>query len=191
MRLFSVFVLLLMVLASPPVIAADWLREDVAYSGTRSLQVGGDEIVGPFHYDHGKVRFEWTMQGAHQISLHRPDRQRFYMIMPDMGVGMEMKMNRENAVPGPELYADLQAERIGAESLYGEEVTKYRLIDDASTQDNTVMVWVTHDGIPLRLVVSGSKGRFETTLSGLQRGPQAAELFELPKGIQIVPVPEQ
>lgn len=191
MRFFAAALCLLISCAALPAAAADWLREDIAYSGTRSLRVAGDEIVGPFYFDHGKVRFEWTMQGARQISLQRPDRQRIYMIMPDMGVGMEMELSRKNSVPGAEIYADLPAERLGTETLYGETVTKYRVIDDRGAQDNTVTVWVTHDGIPLRLVVSGSQGQFETTLQGLQRGPQAAELFELPEGVQLMPVPQQ
>ena len=191
MRFFAAVLCLLIFSSASPAAAADWLREDIAYSGTRSLRIGADEIVGPFHYDHGKVRFEWTMQGARQISLQRPDHQRMYMIVPEMGVGMEMELSRKNSVPGAELYADLPAESLGTETLYGETVTKYRLIDDRGAPDNTMTVWVTHDGIPLRLVVSGSQGQFEATLQGLQRGPQAAELFELPEGVQIMPVPQR
>lgn len=190
MRLFGI-VLCLAAAFSTAAVASDWLNPEVAYSGTRTLRIGDQEITGQIHYDHGNERFEWTLLGTRQISLRRVDRGLFYMIDPQMGVGMEMELTRSNAIPGAELYADLRPEGLGQESLYGEEVTKYRLIDDGGREINTVLAWVTEDGIPLWLQVSGPKGRFETTLTNLERGPQPAELFELPEGLQVVPAPKR
>lgn len=190
MRLFSV-VLCLAVTLSTAAVASDWLNPDVAYSGTRTLRIGDQEITGQIHYDHGNERFEWALLGARQISLRRVDKGLFYMIDPQMDVGMEMELTRSNAIPGAELFADLRPEELGQESLYGENVTKYRLIDDSGRETNTVLAWVTEDGIALRLQVIGPKGHFETTLTNLERGPQPAELFELPEGIQVIPAPKR
>ena len=74
MRFLSLFVCLLVSLVTLPAAAANWLNQDVAYSGTRTMRMNGQEISGPIYYDHGKERFEWTAEGDRQISLRRPSR---------------------------------------------------------------------------------------------------------------------
>jgi hypothetical protein len=187
MRLLTVIFSLVLASATSAA-AADWLNSDVAYSGTRTLRIGDQEIKGRIHYDHGNERFEWTLAGGRHISLRLADSGLLYMIDPDRGVGMQMES--PHGIPGPELYASLRPEELGRESLQGEDVTKYRLVDDAKRQSNTVLVWVTDDGIALRLLVDGPRGSFESTLSDLERGPQPDELFDLPSGLQIVPAPK-
>jgi len=171
--------------------AADWLRPDVAYSATRTMRAGGQEVSGPLHYDSGKERFEMTVEGQQQVMIRREDRQAIYMVMPQMGMAMEMRMDGPEAPPSAGDYADLQPEEMGRETLDGEEVTKYRVAADDAGGSYTVFIWATDDGIPLRIEGSGDEGSFEMVLSDLQRGPQPADLFEVPAGVQMMQMPGQ
>src|SRR3546814_19302052 len=81
----------------------------------------------PIYYDDGKERFEMSMDGARHIMIRREDRQRVYMVMPDMGMAMEMVFDGSNGMPSAGDYADLQPEELGRETIGGEAVTKYRI----------------------------------------------------------------
>lgn len=167
--------------------AADWLRPDAAYSATRTMRAGGHEITGPLHYDSGKERFEMTMEGRQQVMIRREDKQLLYMVMPQMGMGMEMQLGGPKAMPGARDYAELQPEEVGRETIAGEETTKYRVMAEGMT----IFIWASDDGIPLRMEGEGPEGRFTMELSDIERGPQPAELFEVPAGIQIMAMPGQ
>lgn len=190
MRLLSL-VLCLLLSSTLPAAAADWLRPDAAYSAIRTMRAAGQEITGPLHYDNGKERFEMAMQGQQQIMIRREDQKRIFMIMPQMGMGMEMPFAGPEAMPSADDYAELQPETLGREAIDGEEVTKYRVVSNEGGQSYTVLIWATDDGIPMRVEVSTAQGGFEMELSDLQRGPQPAELFELPAGIQMMDMPGQ
>ncbi len=171
--------------------AADWLRPDVAYAATRTMQAGGHTISGPVHYDGGKERFEMTMEGQQQVMIRREDKQLLYMVMPQMGMGMEMQLGGQasmpGAMPGARDYAELQPEEVGRETIAGEETTKYRVMAEGMT----IFIWASDDGIPLRMEGEGPEGRFTMELSDIERGPQPAELFEVPAGIQMMQMPGQ
>jgi hypothetical protein len=165
--------------------AADWLRPDVAYSATRTMQAGGHTITGPVHYDNGKERFEMAMEGQQQVMIRREDKELLYMVMPQMGMGMEMRIGGPKAMPGPRDYAELQPEEVGRETVAGEEATKWRVVAEGAE----IFIWASDDGIPLRMEGEGAQGSFVMELSDLERGPQPAELFEVPAGIQIMAMP--
>lgn len=191
MRLIAFGFCLLVSLVPAALAAPDWLRPDAAYSATRVMRVGGLEISGPLHYDSGKERFEMTMEGTQQIMIRREDKDRLYMIMPQMGMGMEIPLGGPQAMPSPDDYAELQPEEMGRETLNGEDVTRYRVETDDAGQSFSVIVWATDDGIPLRVEGESAEGRFEMEMRDLKRGPQPAELFEVPAGIQLMAMPAQ
>lgn len=191
MRLFGVVACLVSLVIAGPAAASGWISPDAAYSATRTLRAGGMEMAGPLHYDDGKERFEVSMEGSRQIMIRREDRQRFYMVMPEMGMAMEMAIDGAEGMPSARDYADQQPESLGRETLDGEAVTKYRVEAGEGGERYTMFVWVTDDGIPLRMEGASAEGSFEMVLSDLERGPQPAELFELPAGIQVMAVPGQ
>lgn len=190
MRLFSVVFLLVASLATTTA-ASDWLHPEVAYSATRTLRTGGIELSGPVHYDGGKERFEMTVEDTRQIMIRRDDKQRLYMIMPQMGMGMELPYGESATMPSADSYADLKPESVGRETLGGEAVTKYRVEAGDAGESYTVFVWATDDGIALRMEGGTAEGSFEMVLSDLRRGPQPAELFEVPAGTQMMTMPAQ
>lgn len=191
MRLIAFVFFLSVSLASVAQAAPDWLRPDAAYSATRVMKAGGHEISGPLYYDSGKERFEMTMEGAQQIMIRREDRQRLYMIMPQMAMGMEMRLDNPQAMPSPGDYAALEPEAVGREAVNGEEATKYRVVAKDAGQSYTVFVWASDDGIPLRIEGETTEGKFLMELTNLERGAQPAELFEVPAGVQLMAMPGQ
>ncbi|MEO3430453.1 DUF4412 domain-containing protein [Pelagibius sp. CAU 1746] len=191
MRRSAAFVFLFFFSAILPAAAADWLQQDAAYSAMRTMRAAGQEVSGPLHHDNGKERFELTVDGQRQVMIRRPDVRRLYMIMPDMGMGMEMSLDAPQAMPSADDYAELKPEKLGEETLNGEAVTKYRIEGNSGGQEGTVLIWVTDDGIPLRMEGRTPEGSFEMVMSDLRRGPQPAGLFEPPAGIQMMAMPGQ
>src|SRR3546814_3240685 len=105
------------------------------------MTVGGHEISGPLHYDDGKERFEMSKDGARHIMISREDRQRVYMVMPDMGMAMEMVFDGSNGMPRAGDYADLQPEELGREPIGGEAETKYRIAAGAGGERYNGLTW--------------------------------------------------
>ncbi len=185
MRIVSLVAVLLASVAAQPATAVDWERPDVAYAATRTLRVPGKEARGPFHFDHGKERFEMTIRGVGQILIRRPDIGRSYVIMPDKAVGQDMPLGDPLVMLPLEESEKAQLEEVGREVLQGEDVTRYRLVQPGGTGE----FWVTDDGILMRVVGEGRGKRFEVFLTDLQRGPQPAELFEPPAGVLMMKTP--
>src|SRR3546814_7573436 len=99
-----------------------------------------------------------------------------------MGMAMEMVFDGSNGMPSAGDYADLQPEELGRETIGGEAVTKYRIEAGEGGESYTVLIWATDDGIALRMEGATAEGGFEMQLSDLERGPQPADLFEVPAG---------
>jgi hypothetical protein len=187
MRVLAALVCLTICFAAPAAGATEWLRRDVAYSATLSLHFeDGGVISGPLWYDSGKERFELILQDQPQVMIRREDEERFYMMMPQVGLAMVAKLGSHKAMMHARDYAALEPEEIGRETIAGEASTKYRV----GREDVTIFIWASDDGIPLRMERHSAKGRFAMELSDLQRGPQPAHLFEVPEGIRRMPVQE-
>ncbi|WP_340119539.1 hypothetical protein [Pelagibius sp. 7325] len=166
----------------------DWLRRDVAYSATRNLYFeDGGVLSGPVWYDGGKERFEMILQDQPQVFIRREDEGRLYMMMPQLGMAMVVKPGSRKAMPSARDYANLQPEEIGRETVAGEAATKYRVM----VEGRTIFIWATEDGIPLRMEDESAEARFVIELTDLKRGPQPGELFEVPAGVQNMPISGQ
>jgi hypothetical protein len=137
-----------------------------------------------------------SAQGQKVTMIVRPDRQVAYMLMP--GGGMAMRMPFEQA--GRDLSADdlqaLEAEAVGQETVAGLPTTKYRISgrsDRGYGFDGHA--WVTDDGIRVRLegAVTGPEREplnVRIHLEDVARGPQSADLFDLPPDAQVVDIPK-
>jgi hypothetical protein len=98
-----------------------------------------------------------------------------------------VKPGSRKAMPSARDYAHLQPEEIGRETVAGEATTKYRV----TVEGRTIFIWATEDGIPLRMEDESAEGRFVIELTNLKRGPQPDELFEVPAGVQNMPISGQ
>ncbi len=171
--------------------APPWPQQQATYSADSSIRAGGVQLEGRVHHDRGKERREMTIQGVRQIVILRPDRNRAYLIMPQMNSGFEMDFGAAG-FPSPEHYmAGLQPVAEGRETVEGLETTRYRIsgtAGDGATMDGHV--WVTDDGIIMRMRGTASTQTdtqdILVTLSNVVRAPQDAALFEPPAGLNLM-----
>ena len=186
MRL-RVALLFALALVCGPAAAESWPEPTAAYRATRTMNAAGTEMGGPLYHDHGKERWEITIEGMTQVMILRPDLDKMIMFLPQMNMAMEMPFAFGGRIPTPERYAGSQPEVIGEEVIGGEETTKYKVEGDEDGTPYQVVFWMTDDGISMRVEGTSAEGSFAMSLSGLERGAQAAELFEAPAGVQVMP----
>lgn len=175
-------------LASTPVYAAE-ARIDMsaAYSATRIIESGKDRIEQRY-FQQGAMtnRMETELQGQQSIMIMRGDRNVMWTIMPAQRMYMEFSLDSAQAqameIPDAEGW---RLESVGRETVNGIPATKYRAI--APEQDGKAMrgyMWITADGIPVRMDLADGKDRVLMELRDLAVGPQPAALFEPPAGYQ-------
>lgn len=180
--------LLVMLLVLPgPLAAADWPEPKAAYSALRTMTGAGFQMTGRVHHDHGKERFETKQQGNDMVMIRRPDIEKLYMVMPAMNMAMEMALTKGAMMPSADDYRGPEPQVVGRETLDGEETTRFRSETQQAQGTYVVDVWVTDDGIALRMEGTGPQGDFRMVLSELRRGPQDPALFEPPPGVQVMP----
>ncbi len=101
--------------------------------------------------------------------------------MQGMRMGMEVELDSVG-LPDPE---DAEAERLGSDTIAGEDCTVWRMT--AKEADGPAEICVTDDGIPLRAMVTheGKQTRaFEVTR--LERGPQEEAGLRPPAGLAVM-----
>lgn len=158
-----------------------------AYSATRIIESGKDRIEQRYFQQGATTnRMETELQGQQSIMIMRGDRNLMWTIMPAQRMYMEFSLDAGPAqameIPDAEGW---RLERVGREAVNGVPATKYRAI--APEQDGTTMqgyMWITADGIPVRMDLADGKDRVLMELRDLVVGPQPAALFEPPAGYQ-------
>lgn len=189
MRIQTILAALVISLASAIGASAATLKPpQTAYSAMRVVEVSGMTINGKVYYDHGKERWEMTMQGMRQVSLLLPEQEKMMMYMPDMNIAMEMAAGDIADYGIGEIYDEgIEAEELGKETVEGEATTRYRI--DRPQDGATIFVWITRDGIPIKAEGASAEGKFSMLLTELVRGPQDAALFRLPDGVVTMNMP--
>lgn len=134
--------------------------------------------------DHGKMRMEMTTGAGQSTVISNPDTGETFILTNAGGQPMAMRTTAlsqfENPADKWNAEYTATATHTGSCSAAGQNGDAWTRADsDGST--NTVCV--THDGILLR-AAEGDRTVWETT--SVERGPQAAELFTLPPGVQVV-----
>jgi hypothetical protein len=168
--------------------AADWPKPEASYSATRVMASGGMSLSGPLYHDHGKERWERAAKGMQQVMILRPDLQKAFMVMPQMNMAIEMGLADAPSVPSPEKYAQGAPVAVGQATIDGETTTEYRSEGQTARGPFVMRFWVTADGIVMKMQGESPEGIFESRLENLRRGPQDPALFELPPGVQAMPV---
>ncbi len=186
---------LLAAAASWPAAASDTPRldMDVSYSATRIIVAGdqrSEQRIEQRYFQQSAMinRMETELNGQQSVIIMRGDRELMWTVMPQERMVMEMRMDTRPQdpmnieVPDPETWV---MERLGREPVNGIAATKYRVATDAG--DKTRMrghMWVSDDGIPVRMDLVTGQDRIQMELRNLVVGAQPAELFEPPKDYQ-------
>ena len=165
-----------------------------SYSGSGVMTLSGQPPI-PFTviFDRGLERREMSMQGQSQVFITRPDRGVAYMLMMDMGMAMEMPLDAQGMNSADQIAA-YNPVAVGSDTVLGESVTRYRLQGtDPMGRSFDGFAWISGDGIILRMQRDASSpqlsGPVGYEMTALQRGPQDSSLFELPPGVQAMPMP--
>jgi outer membrane lipoprotein-sorting protein len=184
------FLLPLLLLVTPAA-AATLTPPTAGYSATRIVNAGGMEMSGKVHSEDGKEHWETNMQGIRSISILLMNEGRMFVYMPDMNMAMEMSLDEAAASqPGLEALRDgAEATEEGKEIVEGEQTTRYLVAEEPGSGVRDVRVWVTSDGIPLKMEGKSDEGDFMMLLKDLQRGKQDASLFRLPSGVTPMKMP--
>lgn len=163
----------------------------VGYSATRIISAGSTEMSGKVHSEDGKERWETNMGGMRSISIMLMNEGRMFVYMPDMNMAMEMSLDEAAASQsGLEALRDgAEATEEGKEIVEGEQTTRYLVAEEPGSGVRDLRVWVTSDGIPLKVEGKSDEGNFRMLLKDLQRGKQDASLFRLPSGVTPMKMP--
>lgn len=187
MRLFRRLLLCGLLFLPGTALAADFPELTSAYSADQVIETSEGDIASRVYHDEGgRQRTEMQLQGMQSVVIVRPDQQRILMVMSAMGMIMEMPFDNEMAMLNPEYrLRDYETEAVGAETMQGEQVTKYAVTDPSGRVGH---VWATDDGVFVRM--EGGNGREHVVVqrSNIERGPQNSALFEPPAGLPIIKV---
>ncbi|MBL8544868.1 MAG: hypothetical protein JNL81_00295 [Hyphomonadaceae bacterium] len=141
----------------------------------------GESIPVVMVRDGQKIRMEMTTQGVGSTFITNGETGETFLLTNQGGRQMAIRASGMNEVdPADAWQGELAqtATRTGSCSVAGENGAEWT---KTTAEDGTDSVCVTEDGIILRATDDG-RVVWETT--SVQRGPQSAELFALPAGVE-------
>jgi hypothetical protein len=160
-------------------------RAETGWQAHALLYVGGEEISLEIYRDDGRERQETTLDGLLQVMIVRPSLNRVYIIVPEQEEVFDLPIDDAGLLPFSVGFGEVGAEFLGEDKM-GEEITLHFRVSgpDKLGQHFEGEVWVTPDGIPLRMAgevtASGDAVDFTIQLSLVSRGAQPDYLFAPP-----------
>ncbi len=183
------FALLCLILVPGAAQAATLGEAQIGFTADRTLVIDGRTYQGKIWAMPGKERHEQAIQSFRPIFLLRADSPLGQIVLP------QLKTIVQFALP-PELRilvtSELKKRAVGQENINGIATTKYAIDDNVPEGHAAGTLWLSRDGIPMRLDGSLAKqnGKVSTVrweLSHVRIGPQPAALFETPQGFSKLP----
>lgn len=180
-------VLTLTLAAVPGFGAVPGLDPDAAYAATRIIEAGGERLTQQYHQQSALVsRMETRVDGQDSVMIMRGDRNLMWTVVPAQRMYMEISLDRAPPeladLPDPEAWTSVQ--RVGRESVHGVPATVYQVRGGDGRETAEGRLWVSDDGIAVRMEFEGDDGPMRMELRDLRPGPQPAVLFEPPGGYQ-------
>ena len=161
----------------------------VGFSAERTLVIDGKRYVGRMAAMPGRERHEQQIQGFSPVFLLRSDAPLADIVLAQLHTIVEFALPPELSVFGSR---ELKKKSIGHETVNGVATTKYAVDETGPEGHVTGTLWLSTDGIPMRLTgkFEGNNGKTSTVsweLSRVKIGPQPAALFEPPAGYSKLP----
>ena len=160
-----------------------------SFTADSVVEIGGDRLVLKIFHDRGRERQEMLIDGLHQVTILRPDRDKAFVLQGGVDELIELPLAEVALTPlmgqtppmGQDADYDITVE--GREREGGEETTKFDFSGaDRGGRRFNVALWVTDDGIIMRME---GEIEFEGTMEGVlmlrrsvERGKLDAGLFE-------------
>lgn len=165
------------------------LRFDIAYSAIRTIDTEDQRISQRYYQQNAMVhRMETEIGGQQSIVIMRGDRELMWTVMPAQRMVMEFSMldaaTQLSGIPDlPEENHWGSAQSVGRESVNGVATTRW-VVRSAPGDGGEGTLWVSDEGILMRMEMYDNRGYTRMELSELVVGPQASTLFEPPAGYQ-------
>jgi len=183
------FAILCLILAPGAGEAATLGEAQIGFSADRSLVIDGRAYQGKIWAMPGKERHEQAIQGFRPIFLLRSASPLGEIVLSQLKTIVQFKLPPEARIL---VTSDLKKRPVGQETVNGIATTRYAVDESLPEGHATGSLWLSRDGIPMRLdgSFSASNGKISTVrweLSHVRTGPQPAALFEAPQGFSRLP----
>ncbi len=175
---------------APGVVRAATLGEaQIGFAADRTLVIDGRTYRGKIWTMPGRERHEQAIQAFRPVFLLRADSPVAEIVLPQLKTIVQFMLPPELRVLGT---SALKKHPVGRETVNGIATTKYAIDETVPEGHATGTLWLSRDGIPMRLAGSftAQKGKVSTVrweLSGVKIGPQPASLFDPPRGFSKLP----
>ena len=153
------------------------------FSAQMWIKEGDKTMPAKVFVQNGKIRQEFNDAGGRTVTIVRPDKKLFWVVMPQDKSFIEMPL--KNKLPGQfiEMPPDAISKRqVGTETVNGYEADKYEVTVRGGPEGVTRQtVWVAKKlGAPIKMVCPSQNLCVE--YKGIKEGGMSALLFEPPKG---------
>ena len=165
-------------------------RPNVEYSADQSIETEAAAMKGKVYATPTKERREMGQGGANMIMITRHDKKVVWTLMPEEKMYMEMPMKESTEKTDMSAYK-IEQTPLGEEKLDGQVMDKSKIVMTHSSGSKMGgFMWTTKQGILAKMdaiaVDKGSKNRFKMEQTNIKVGKQPADLFEIPKGFQLM-----
>ena len=169
--------------------AATLSDSSVGFSAVRTLVIDGKSYVGRMVAMPGRERHEQKIEGFSPVFLLRSDRPLAEVVLAQLHTIVQFALPAELRVFGR---PELKKKPVGRETVNGVATTKYAVDETVPEGHATGALWLSAEGIPMRLAGKFAKQNGKTAdvrweLSAVKIGPQPADLFEAPAGYSKLP----
>lgn len=184
-KLLAALAMMMLPLAAP---AATLTEAKVGFTADRTLVIDGHVYQGKIWATPGKERHEQAIKGFQPVFLLDRESPIGEIVLANVKTIVQF------VIPPPlrVLGHDLKKNPLGEDRINGVETTKYEIDETVQEGHAAGTLWLSRDGIPMKLVGSFVAPQGKTTavrweLSRVKIGPQPAALFEPPKGYSTLP----
>jgi hypothetical protein len=161
----------------------------VDYSAHRIMETETGTFEGKVYFTRDKERLEMNAQGMQSVMILRRDQQLGWMLMPAQRMYQKLDLARAQQQSGSQSADTVTIEEVGSDSVEGHATTRYKMLMKDGSGGG--FIWITQDGIPVKMDFLGKNGRDKTrmtvTLTDLTIGAQDPALFELPGNYKAMP----
>jgi len=161
----------------------------VDYSADRVMETESGTFDGKVYFTRDKERLEMNMQGMQSVMILRRDQQLGWMLMPAQRMYQKLDLARAQQQSGSKSADSVTIEQLGEETIEGHAATRYKMLMKDGSGGG--FIWITQDGIPVKMDFLGKNGRDQTrmtvTLTNLTIADQDPALFELPGDYKAMP----
>lgn len=161
----------------------------VGFSAVRTLVIDGKSYVGRMVAMPGHERHEQKIQGFSPVFLLRADDPLAEIVLAQLHTIVQFALPAELHIFGR---PELKKKPVGRESVNGIATTKYAIDETVPEGRATGALWLSADGIPMRLAgkftaQNGKTSDVRWELKDVRIGPQPAVMFEAPAGYSKLP----